>query len=77
MQIQALTSTSLPSTLNQQKKTIPVVFLFFRQLSVLKLALLNLNMVAIFLKPLILRARNAGKIKGFRKMAKVLQYSPA
>jgi len=30
------------------------------------------NMLAIFLKPLILRARSARKIKGFRKMAKVL-----
>jgi len=29
-------------------------------------------MIAIFLKPLILRARSARKIKGFRKMAKVL-----
>jgi len=29
-------------------------------------------MLAIFLKPLILRARSARKIKGFRKMAKVL-----
>jgi|GEM_PF-1205231 len=30
------------------------------------------NMLAIFLKPLILPALRAGKIKGFRKMAKVL-----
>jgi len=30
------------------------------------------NILAIFLKPLILRARSARKIKGFRKMAKVL-----
>jgi|GEM_PF-2441041 len=30
------------------------------------------NMIAIFLKPLILRARRARKIKGFRKIAKVL-----
>jgi len=29
------------------------------------------NMIAIFLKPLILRALRARKIKGFRKMAKV------
>jgi len=29
-------------------------------------------MLAIFLKPLILRALSARKIKGFRKMAKVL-----
>jgi len=29
-------------------------------------------MLAIFLKPLILRALRARKIKGFRKMAKVL-----
>jgi len=29
-------------------------------------------MFAIFLKPLILRARSARKIKGFKKMAKVL-----
>jgi len=33
----------------------------------------KINMIAIFLKPLILRARSARKIKGFRKMAKVLQ----
>jgi hypothetical protein len=30
------------------------------------------NTFAIFLKPLILRARRARKIKGFRKMAKIL-----
>jgi hypothetical protein len=35
-------------------------------------AWITLNMLAIFLKPLILRARSARKIKGFRKMAKVL-----
>jgi len=31
-----------------------------------------INMLAIFLKPLILRAQRVRKIKGFRKMAKVL-----
>jgi len=36
------------------------------------LGLKKINMLAIFLKPLILRARCARKIKGFRKMAKVL-----
>jgi len=34
--------------------------------------LLFFNMLAIFLKPLILRALRARKIKGLRKMAKVL-----
>jgi len=32
---------------------------------------LQFNVLAIFLKPLILRACHARKIKGFRKMAKV------
>jgi len=35
-------------------------------------AIVDNNMFAIFLKPLILRALRARKIKGFRKMAKVL-----
>jgi|GEM_PF-2265484 len=33
----------------------------------------NSNTFAIFLKPLILPARSAGKIKGFGKMASMLE----